>query len=153
MKTLTEGAPAPDFELSDQDGTPTRLSMLLKDGPVVLFFYPAADTPGCTREACHFRNLDAEFTAVGAQRVGISRDSVAKLKTFAQKHRLGYRLLADEAGEVAAAYGVRRGLLGVLAPVKRVTFVIGADQVVLKVIGSELNMDVHADEALATLKH
>ena len=152
MKTLTEGAPAPDIELSDQDGNPTRLSTLLKDGPVVLFFYPAADTPGCTKEACHFRNLDAEFTALGAQRVGISRDSVAKQKAFADKHRLGYRLLADVDGEAATAYGVKRGLLGNLVPNKRMTFVIGADQVVLKVIGSELNMDVHADEALAALK-
>jgi len=152
MKTLTEGSPAPDFELLDQDGSPTRLSTLLKDGPVVMFFYPAAETPGCTKEACHFRNLDAEFAALGAQRVGISRDTVAKQKAFADNHRLGYPLLSDVDGEVASQYGVKRGLLGALAPVKRTTFVIDTDQVLRKVISSEVNMDVHADEALASLR-
>jgi len=63
MKTLTEGSPAPDFELPDQDGKPVRLSDLLLAGPVVLFFYPAALTPGCTKESCHFRDLAAEFAA------------------------------------------------------------------------------------------
>ncbi len=152
MPTLTAGSPAPDFELSDQDGTPTRLSALLKDGPVALFYYPAADTPGCTKQACHFRDLDGEFASLGAQRVGISKDSVDQQRTFAERHRLGYPLLADVDGEVAAAYGARRGLLGGLLPPKRVTFVIGTDQVVLKVVSSEVNMDRHADEALAALR-
>ncbi len=152
MKTLTAGTPAPDFELDDQDGNPTRLSTLLKEGPVVVFFYPAAETPGCTKQACHFRNLDGEFTALGAQRVGVSRDTVEKQKKFADNHRLGYKLLADVDGDVAASYGVKRGLLGALAPVKRSTFVIGADQVVVKVISSEVNMDAHADEALEALR-
>jgi peroxiredoxin Q/BCP len=149
---LASGSPAPDFELLDQHGEPRRLSELIKSGPVVLFFYPAADTPGCTKQACHFRNLDAEFTALGAQRVGISRDSVDSQKAFAEKYRLGYPLLADPKGEVAEAYGVKRGLLGALAPVKRTTFVIGADQVVRNAIASELNMNVHADQALETLR-
>jgi peroxiredoxin Q/BCP len=152
VKTLSAGAPAPDFELPDQNGIPTRLSTLLKDGPVVLFFYPAAETPGCTKEACHFRDLQAEFEAVGAHRVGISRDTVAQQQKFAVNRGLDYPLLADVEGEVAAAYGVKRGLLGALAPVKRTTFVIGADQVVLKVITSEVDMDRHADEALRALQ-
>jgi len=150
--SLVPGTPAPDFELLDQHGEPRRLSELIKTGPVVLFFYPAADTPGCTKQACHFRNLDAEFTALGAQRVGISRDTVASQKAFAEKHRLGYPLLADPKGEVAAAYGVKRGLLGALAPIRRATFVIGADQVVRDVVSSELNMNIHADQALETLR-
>ena len=152
MKTLTEGSPAPDFELLDQHGTPRRLSLLLKDGPVVLFFYPMADTPGCTKEACHFRDLDAEFLAVGAQRVGISRDGVAKQLAFAERYGLSYPLLSDEVGDVAGLYGVKRGLLGALAPVKRATFVIDEDQVVRRVVTSEVNMDVHADAALETLR-
>lgn len=152
MKTLQEGAPASDFELPDQDGVPTRLSTLLKSGPVVLFFYPAAETPGCTKEACHFRDLEQEFDAVGAHRVGISRDAVAKQREFASNRGLDYPLLADVDGEVAAAYGVKRGLLGVLSPVKRTTFVIGTDQVVMKVITSEVDMDRHADEALRMLQ-
>jgi len=149
--TLNVGETAPDFELPDQSGTPRRLSELLVDGPVVVFFYPAADTPGCTKQSCHFRNLSAEFAAVGAQRVGISRDPVETQAAFALKHRLDYPLLADVDGSVAASFGVKRGLLGKLAPVKRTTFVIGTDRVVRKVVASELDMNVHADQALAEL--
>src|SRR5206468_2590922 len=69
---MREGDEVPDFELMDQDNQPSRLSTLLEDGPVVLFFYPAAMTTGCTKEACHFRDLGAEFAAAGVQRVGIS---------------------------------------------------------------------------------
>jgi len=152
VKILTAGAPAPDFELPDQHGVATRLSTLIKSGPVVLFFYPAAETPGCTKEACHFRDLAAEFAALGAHRVGISRDSVTKQQDFAARRGLDYPLLADVDGAVAAVYGVKRGLLGALAPVKRTTFVIDTDQVVAKVISSEVNMDAHADEALTSLQ-
>jgi len=151
VTTLVAGSPAPDFELPDQDGKPRRLNDLLLNGPVVLFFYPAADTPGCTIESCHFRDLSAEFAALGVQRVGVSRDSVQAQQAFADKHRLDYPLLSDEDGSVAESYGVKRGLLGKLLPVKRTTFVIGTEGVILEVIRSELNMSVHADEALAVL--
>jgi thioredoxin-dependent peroxiredoxin len=140
----------PDFELPDQDGTPRRLSTLLQSGPVVLFFYPAAMTSGCTKESCHFRDLAAEFGALGAQRVGISTDSVAKQKQFSDLHNFDYPLLADTDGSVAKIFGVKRRF-GPL-PVKRSTFVIGTDQRVIEVISSELQMDVHADRALQALK-
>ena len=84
-----------DFELPDQTGTPRRLSTMLADGPVVLFFYPMAMTKGCTAEACHFRDLAGEFADVGAQRVGISLDAVEKQKQFSDKHDFDYPLLAD----------------------------------------------------------
>jgi thioredoxin-dependent peroxiredoxin len=147
------GDEVPDFELPDQDGVPRRLSVLLADGPVVLFFYPAALTSGCTKEACHFRDLAAEFSAAGVQRVGISRDPVAKQKQFAEQHSFDYPLLSDEAGEVAGIFGVKRGKLGerIGAPVKRWTFAIGKDRRVLAAIHSEVNMDAHADQALAAL--
>lgn len=148
---LTVGDIAPDFELPDQDGKPRSLSDLLTSGPVVLFFYPAADSAGCTREACHFRDLDADFARIGAQRVGISRDTVAKQHAFAEKHGLAYPLLADVDGTVASAYGVKRGLLGKLMPVQRATFVIGTDKRLLGVIHSETNMNKHADQALEVL--
>ena len=138
-----------DFELLDQDGQPRRLSKLLVDGPTVLFFYPAAMTGGCTKESCHFRDLAAEFLALGAQRVGISTDSVAKQKQFAQLHSFDYPLLSDETGEVARQFGVKRRF-GPL-PVKRHTFVIGQDGRLIAEIASELNMDLHADEALRVL--
>jgi peroxiredoxin Q/BCP len=149
MKT---GDQAADFELPDQTGTPRKLSALLTEGPVVLFFYPAAMTPGCTKEACHFRDVAAEFAAVGAQRVGISTDPVAKQAKFADVHNFDYPLLSDADGTVAARFGVKRGLLGKLMPVKRTTFVIDTDRTVLDVISSEFSMDTHADKALQTLR-
>jgi peroxiredoxin Q/BCP len=151
---MQTGDQVPEFELPDQSGTPRRLSSLLADGPVVLFFYPAAMTSGCTKEACHFRDLAAEFREAGVQRVGISRDSVDKQKQFADKHAFDYPLLADVDGTVADIFGVGRGRLGqkLGAPVKRWTFAIGTDRRVVAAIHSEVNMDKHADEALAALK-
>jgi peroxiredoxin Q/BCP len=148
MRTIGEGALAPDFELPDQEGRPVRLSERLSDGPVVLFFYPAALTPGCTKEACHFRDLAGEFTAAGAQRLGISVDPVDRQKEFAGTHHFDYPLLSDESGEVATSFGVRRRYV---TAVKRATFVIDRDRTIRKVITSELSMDVHADKALAAL--
>jgi peroxiredoxin Q/BCP len=152
-RTMRVGEQVPDFELPDQDGAPRRLSELLRDGPVVLFFYPAAMTSGCTREACHFRDLAAEFAAAGVQRVGISRDGVAKQKQFAETHGFDYPLLSDADGEVARLFGVQRGALGqrLGAPVRRWTFAIRPDGTVAAAIHSELNMNTHADQALAAL--
>ncbi|MBC9715797.1 peroxiredoxin [Streptomyces sp. TRM66268-LWL] len=139
-----------DFTLPDATGTPRALSELLADGPVVLFFYPAALTPGCTAEACHFRDLAAEFAAVGAQPVGISSDPVARQQEFTERHALGMPLLSDPDGTVREQFGVARGFS--LVPTKRVTFVIAQDHKVLEVIRSEIRMGVHADRALAALR-
>jgi peroxiredoxin Q/BCP len=149
VKTLPEGAKAPDFELPDQDGNPVRLSEAAKDGPVVLFWYPVALSSGCTAQACHFRDLAAEFTAVGARRYGISTDPVAKQKEFADVHGFDYPLLSDESGDVARSLGVKRKYI---TPVKRATFVIDPDLTIRKVFTSELNMSAHADAALAALR-
>jgi thioredoxin-dependent peroxiredoxin len=150
---MRTGDEVPDFELPDQDGAPRRLSTLLADGPVVLFFYPAAMTSGCTAEACHFRDLATEFKEAGAQRVGISPDDAAKQKRFSDKHALDYPLLADSDGSVAKIFGIQRGALGqrLGAMVKRWTFVIGTDRRVIAAIHSELNMNAHADKALTAL--
>jgi thioredoxin-dependent peroxiredoxin len=139
-----------DFELPDESGEPRTLTTLLEKGPVVLFFYPAAMTPGCTAEACHFRDLVAELAEVGAHPVGISADPVAKQKEFADKHTLGYPLLSDPGGDVRDRFGVKRGLA--LMPTKRQTFVIGTDRRVLAVIKSEIRMNTHADKALEALR-
>jgi peroxiredoxin Q/BCP len=141
-----------DFVLPDQTGADRRFSDFLAQGPVVLFFYPAAMTPGCTKEACHFRDLAGEFAAVGAQRVGISTDEVDKQAKFAAQQRFDYPLLSDADGTVATAFGVKRGLLGKFMPVKRTTFVIDTDRRVLDVIASEISMDTHADKALEVLR-
>jgi peroxiredoxin Q/BCP len=147
MKT---GDVVPDFELPDETGTPRKLSELLINGPVVLFFYPAAMTPGCTAESCHFRDMKGEFETVGAQRVGISADPVDKQRQFSEKHSFDYPLLSDSDRTVADMFGVKRGFS--LIPTKRTTFVIDTDRKVLDVIASEVRMNVHADKALATLK-
>ena len=148
MKTLSRGATAPDFQLADQSGVRRRLGTLLQSGPVVLFFYPAAMTGGCTREACRFRDLRAEFEAAGAQPVGISTDAVSTQHEFDRRNGFGFPLLSDDGGAVATAYGVRRRFI---TPVKRVTFVIGTDGTVHEVVASELDMDAHADRALAAV--
>ncbi|MFZ0665612.1 MAG: peroxiredoxin [Acidimicrobiales bacterium] len=147
---MQKGDKAPDFELADETGTMRKLSDLLKGGPVVLYFYPAAMTYGCTKESCHFRDLKAEFEAVGAQRVGISRDKVEKQKQFSDKHQFDFPLLSDPDGAVASQFGTKRNIG--LIPTKRVTFVIDTDLTVLDVIKSEVSMGVHADRALKVLK-
>lgn len=148
---LNRGDIVDDFELPDETGTSRSLSGLLADGPIVLFFYPAAMTKGCTAEACHFRDLSRDLAGVGAHAVGISADKVEKQKQFADKHTLGYPLLSDTDRTVAKHFGVTRGG-PIKIPNKRVTFVIDTDRTVLNVIASELSMDKHADEALETLK-
>ena len=149
--TVTAGDLVDDFQLPDQHGTPRRLSELLTAGPVVLFFYPAAMTRGCTAEACHFRDLAAEFAAAGAQRVGISRDAVDRQREFADRHGFDYPLLSDTDGAVATAMGVRRRIpLGPLST-RRMTFVIDTDRRLLDVIQSETSMNDHADRALSAL--
>lgn len=141
---------APDFSLRDQDGNERTLSKLLLDGAVVLFFYPAALSPGCTKESCHFRDLHGEFAQLGAQLVGISMDSPDRQAQFAQKYGFNYPLLADVEGVVAKQYGVKRSLS--FLPVKRATFVIDRHRRILEVITSEVSMNAHADRALAALR-
>ncbi|MDX3119483.1 MULTISPECIES: peroxiredoxin [Streptomyces] len=149
-KALEVGDLVEDFALPDETGAVRTLTSLLAEGPVVLFFYPAALTPGCTAEACHFRDLAAEFAAVGARPVGVSGDSVERQQEFTGRHGLGMPLLSDEDGSVRERFGVKRGFS--LAPTKRVTYVIGRDRTVLEVVRSELRMNTHADRALDVLR-
>jgi thioredoxin-dependent peroxiredoxin len=139
-----------DFELPDETGAVRKLSELADGQPVVLFFYPAAMTYGCTKESCHFRDLKSEFEAVGARRVGISADPVEKQKAFSDKHGFDYPLLSDPDRKVASAFGVTQGFK--LGPVKRWTFVIDKDLTLIDVIKSELRFDLHADKALTILR-
>ncbi|MFJ8815061.1 peroxiredoxin [Amycolatopsis thermoflava] len=147
---MKPGDVVPDFTLPDERGEPRSLSGFLSAGPVVLFFYPAAMTPGCTAESCHFRDLAKEFAEVGAQRVGISPDPVARQQEFSARHGFDYPLLSDAEGEVARKFGVRRSFGPLLT--KRHTFVIDTDRRLLEVIKSELRMAVHADKALEVLR-
>jgi peroxiredoxin Q/BCP len=147
---MKPGDLVPDFELLDDEGTPRTLSGFLADGPVVLFFYPAALSSGCTAESCHFRDLAKEFGEVGAQRVGISPDTVDKQREFSATHSFDYPLLSDPDGTVARQFGVRRKFGPLLT--RRRTFVIGTDRRLLEEISSELRMSVHADQALEILR-
>jgi peroxiredoxin Q/BCP len=145
---MRPGDAVPDFELPAQDGQSVRLSEELSRGPVVLFFYPRAMTPGCTKESCHFRDLEAEFAAAGASRLGISADPIERQRQFAEKNGFEFPLLSDPDRAVARQWGVKRP--GPLFN-RRATFVIGADGRLLAEIRSEVDMARHADEALAVL--
>ena len=149
MADVAIGEVVPDFEALDQSGDTVKLADYLARGPVVLFFYPKALTPGCTKESCHFRDLQSEFDAAGATRLGISADKPELQAKFASKYGLDFPLLSDTDGSIARAFGAsRRGPLFN----RRVTFVIGGDGRLLEIIKSEMNMDVHADRALEILK-
>ncbi|ADD44583.1 peroxiredoxin [Stackebrandtia nassauensis] len=149
---LVKGDKVADFALPDQTGTTRKLSEFLAEGPVVLFFYPAAMTRGCTMESCHFRDLATEFAEVGAQRVGISRDPVDKQRKFAEMNDFDYPLLSDREGAIAEQFGIKRSIpLGPLS-IKRKTFVIDVDHTIMDVFHSEINMNGHADQALEVLR-
>lgn len=123
---IEPGDHAPDFELPDQDGTPVRLSDL-RGKKVVVYFYPKADTPGCTTQACGVRDHEADYGAAGAVVLGISPDPVEKVKKFHDKYGLNFPLLADEDHAVAEAYGVwvQKSMYGKKYwGVERTTFVI-----------------------------
>jgi peroxiredoxin Q/BCP len=137
------------FQVRHVSGSARRLSEFLAEGPVVIYFYPAAMTKGCTAESCHFRDLAGDFAALGAQRLGVSPDGVTKQRQFAEQHSLGFPLLSDQTGAVARQFGVRRHFGPIL--VKRWTFVLDTDGRVLEVIKSETNMTRHADRALEVL--
>lgn len=121
---LKPGDKAPDFTLRDQDGNDVSLSELLVGGPVIVYFYPADFTPGCTKEACSLRDMHDELTSGGLRVVGISPQDSASHRRFADKHGLPFRLLADPEKTAARAYDVD-GPLGI--GVRRASFLVGAD--------------------------
>src|SRR3989441_11386930 len=125
---IKAGRQAPDFTLPDQDGNPTTLTGY-RGEPVVLYFYPKADTPGCTTQACGVRDHQPDYAAAGATVLGVSPDPVAAVKRFHDKHQLTFTLLADEDHAVSERYGVwvRKSMYGrQYMGVQRATFVIDA---------------------------
>jgi peroxiredoxin Q/BCP len=118
---------APEFTLPDQNGHDISLTALLKDGPAILYFYPADFTPGCTREACSIRDLHRELTRAGITVAGISPQSPESHKRFREKHDLPFTLLADEGKQVIGMFGVN-GPLGFW--VQRVTYLIDQKRVI-----------------------
>jgi len=149
---IEEGAKAPDFTLVSHDGTKVKLSSL-KGSPVVLYFYPKDDTPGCTREACGFRDAHAKLAKRGAVVLGVSRDGPESHATFRKKHRLPFTLLCDPDHAVAEKYGAWREktLYGKKSMgIVRSTFLIDAKGRVAKVFRA-VKPDGHAEQVLAAL--
>lgn len=144
------GSKIPEFTLPDQDGNSIDSSKLVGTKNLVIYFYPKDDTPGCTKEACSFRDQFADFKDLGAEVIGISSDSVKKHKSFAEKHRLPYRLLSDENKTVRKAFGVPADFLGLLPG--RVTYIVDKKGVVRHVFNSQFNAEKHVSEALEVLK-
>jgi peroxiredoxin Q/BCP len=133
---IEQGQQAPDFELPDQDGRAVKLSDF-RGQPVVVYFYPKADTPGCTTQACGVRDHRADYAKAGAPVLGISPDPVAKVKKFHEKYTLGFPLLADADHAVAEAYGVwvQKSMYGrTYMGNERTTFVIDPDGKVARVL-------------------
>ena len=147
-RSVEVGDPAPDFTLPAQSGEQVRLSDVWKRGPVVLYFYPKDETPGCTTEACTFRDSYEAFKEAGAEVVGVSSDSVTSHESFASKHRLPFILLADAGGKVRKEYGVK-ATFGILPG--RVTYVIDGEGVVRHVFSSQTGVQRHVHEALDAL--
>lgn len=146
---LQEGDQLPEFELKNQDGELIKIKDYIGK-PMVVYFYPKDDTPGCTKEACSFRDSYEAFTDMGCEVFGISGDSVEKHKKFKEKHRLPFQLLADEGNKVRKQFGVPTNLLGLLPG--RVTYIVNKEGRVIKVFNSQMRAEKHVSEALEALK-
>jgi peroxiredoxin Q/BCP len=147
--SLQPGDRAPDFRLPALRGGDVGLSDFLGKKNIVLFFYPKDDTPGCTVEACTFRDAFPEFQEAGAEVIGISSDSVASHAKFADHHHLPMQLLADAGGKVRAAYGVKPSL-GLFDG--RETFIIDKQGIIRHVFRSQIRVKQHVEEARSALE-
>jgi thioredoxin-dependent peroxiredoxin len=143
------GSKAPNFTLPSQSGVMVNLKDFIGTKPVVLFFYPKDDTPGCTKEACAFRDDYEEFDKLDAEVIGISSDSVESHRRFAKKHDLPFTLLSDEGRKVRRLYDVPNAF-GLFPG--RVTYVIDEEGVVRHVFSSQLGVEQHVEEALNALQ-
>jgi peroxiredoxin Q/BCP len=146
---IAVGERAPDFTLPAADGRSVSLAEFRGKKVVVLFFYPKDETPGCTREACEFRDSFDSFGDAGAEVIGVSDDDVESHRKFASHHRLQMTLLSDLGGKVRETFGVK-ALFGILPD--RVTFVIDREGIVRHVFAARLRFGKHVDEALTVVK-
>jgi peroxiredoxin Q/BCP len=150
MKTIKEGDTIPNFILKNQFSELINISDYIGKKNLVLFFYPKDDTPGCTREACSFRDHYEAFLEAGAEVIGISGQSVESHKNFGQKHNLKYQLLSDEGNKIRKLFGVPTNLFGLLPG--RVTYVADKTGKVMYIFNSQMQVEKHVEEALKVLK-
>ncbi|MCX6257147.1 MAG: peroxiredoxin [Bacteroidia bacterium] len=144
------GSHIPEFSLMDQYGHLFEINTILGQKNIVIFFYPKDDSPGCTREACYFRDQFEVFSETDALIIGISGQSVESHRKFADKYRLNYILLSDEGNKIRKLFGVPTNLLGLLPG--RVSYVIDKSGKVVYVFNSQTRTANHVDEALSILK-
>lgn len=149
-KQLAKGDKIPNFKLKDQNDEWFDISDHLGKSFLVIYFYPKDDTPGCTREACSFRDQYEDFSANNIKVIGISGDSPKSHKRFAKKHNLNFTLLSDQHQKVEKEFGVPRNLFGLLPG--RVTYVVDLEGSIIHVFNSQLNVEKHVSEALRVVK-
>jgi len=150
MGKIEVGSTVPSFSLKDQNGKDFDIDLVKGKKNLVIYFYPKDDTPGCTKEACSFRDQFEVFSSADAVIIGISAQSVKSHLDFANKHRLNFTLLSDENNLVRKLFGVPTNLLGLLPG--RVTYVINKEGKVIFIFNSQMNAEKHIEEALRILK-
>ena len=150
MKKIEVGSKIPEFTLLDQNGNEFDINSVLGKKNLVIYFYPKDDTPGCTKEACSFRDQYEDFKDVDAEVIGISSDDVESHKNFAEKYRLSFTLLSDTDGKIRKMFGVPTNLLGMIPG--RVTYVVNKEGIVIFIFNSQTNAEQHVSEALEALK-
>ena len=149
-QSLQVGDRIPNFTLKDQQGEDFSISSVLGKRILVIYFYPKDDTPGCTKEACSFRDSYEAFTDEGAMVIGISADDVETHRQFAEKYRLPFTLLADTGNKVRKKFGVPGNLFGLIAG--RVTYVVDNRGIIRHIYNSQVNASQHIDESLEALR-
>jgi thioredoxin-dependent peroxiredoxin len=150
MKKIEIGSSIPAFSLNDQNGNIFDISSVIGKKNLVIYFYPKDDSPGCTKEACYFRDQFEVFKEVDALIIGISGQSVESHKKFAEKYRLTYTLLSDEGNKVRKLFGVPTNFLGLIPG--RVTYIVDKTGKVIYMFDSQVQATQHVDEALRILK-
>lgn len=149
MNKIIIGNKIPSFELKDQNGQDFQINSVLGTKNLVIYFYPKDDTPGCTKEACAFRDQFEVFEDANAVIIGISAQSVESHRNFAKKHRLNFTLLSDTGNKVRKLFGVPSNLFGLISG--RVTYVINKEGVVVYMFNSQTQAEKHVNEALRIL--
>jgi peroxiredoxin Q/BCP len=150
MQQVQKGSTIPTFALPDQNGKLFDITSVLGKKNLVIYFYPKDDSPGCTKEACMFRDQFEVFREADAEVIGISSDDVESHKKFAEKYRLTYTLLSDKDGKVRKLFGVPSDLFGLLPG--RVTYVINKQGIVIHTFDSQLQTQKHIEESLSALR-